>query len=83
MNGNPTGTAAAISTAVKAILIAFITTGVLPWGDAQVTAVGVAITAAIDLALILGLIHPRVTPVSNPKSSDGTPLVPATVEPVG
>ena len=74
----PTGVAAVISTAVKTVLLALIATGVLPWTDAQVTAVGLALSAVVDVALYFGLIRPRVTPVANPKASDGTPLVPLT-----
>jgi hypothetical protein len=78
INAEPTGVTAAISTAVKATLLALIATGALPWTDAQVTAVGIAVTAVVDLALIFGVLRPRVTPVANPKTNDGTPLVPLT-----
>lgn len=76
---NPTGAAALISTTVKAVLIAFIATGVLPWGDTEVSAVALAVAALVDLGIFLGLIRPRVTPTANPKTNDGTPLVPAAV----
>lgn len=35
-----------------------------------------ALAAIADLAVFLGLIRPRVTPVTDPKANDGTPLVP-------
>ena len=76
MNDNPTGVGATISVAVKTILAALIAVGVLPWTDTQVSAVALAIAAVVDLAIYLRLIRPRVTPLTNPKAADGTPLVP-------
>ena len=76
MNDNPTGVGATISVAVKTILVALIAVGVLPWTDTQVSAVALAIAAVVDLAIYLRLIRPRVTPLTNPRTADGTPLVP-------
>jgi hypothetical protein len=78
VNDNPTGIGATISLAVKTVLIALMAIDVLPWDDAQITAVALAVAALVDLAVYLGLIRPRVTPVADPRTNDGTPLVPAT-----
>lgn len=75
LNDNPTGYGAAISIAVKTVLVALVAVKVLPWDDAQITAVALAVAAVVDLAIFLGLIRPRVTPVSRPRDHDGTPLV--------
>lgn len=75
MNSNPTGVAAVASTAVKAVLIALVAVGILPWDDATVAAVALAVAALVDLAIFLGIIRPKVTPVADPKDIDGTPLV--------
>jgi len=73
----PTTLGAAISGAVKAVLIALVATGVLPWDEPTSTAVAVAVTALVDVVVIFIVIRPKVTPVDNPKAADGTPLVPA------
>ncbi|GIJ50041.1 hypothetical protein Val02_69270 [Virgisporangium aliadipatigenens] len=75
MNDNPTAVGATISAATKAVLLALIATGVLPWTDLQVAAVALAITAVVDLAVTFGLIRPRVTPVSDPHDNDGRSLI--------
>ena len=78
MNDNPTGVGATISLAIKTVLVALIAVGALPWTDTQVSAVGLAIAAVVDLTIYLGLIRPRVTPLTNPKTANGTPLIPDT-----
>lgn len=78
MNDNPTGYAATISIAVKAVLVALVAVGALPWDDATVGAVALAVAALVDLAIYVGLVRPRVTPTADPRADDGTPLVPAT-----
>ncbi|WP_018348235.1 hypothetical protein [Longispora albida] len=72
---NPAGLGAAVSLTVKAVLIALAALGAVPLSEAQVAAVVLAVAAVADLAVYLGLIRPRVTPVADPKDRDGTPLV--------
>lgn len=74
---DPTSYAALISTSVKTVLVALVAVGILPWNDATVGAVAVALAAVVDLAIFLGFIRPRVTPTANPTTNDGTPLIPA------
>jgi hypothetical protein len=57
---NPTGVGATISVTVKAVLVALITIGLVPWDDGQVSAVALAVAALVDLAVYLGLIKPHV-----------------------
>jgi hypothetical protein len=78
VNTQPTGIALAISTAAKAVLVAIVATGVLHWSDTQVTAITLAIAQLVELGVMFGLVKPRVTPVAEPKDTDGTPLVRAT-----
>lgn len=72
---DPTRDAAVISTSTKAVLIALVAVGVLPWDDATITTVALAVAALVDLAIFLGLIRPRVTPTADPRANDGTRLV--------
>ena len=58
---NPTGVGATISVTVKAVLVALIAIGVVPWNDGQVNALALAVAAVVDLAVYLGLIKPHVT----------------------
>jgi hypothetical protein len=57
---NPTGVGATISVTVKAVLVALIAIGLVPWNDGQVSAVALAVAAIVDLAVYLGLIKPHV-----------------------
>ncbi|HEX8626745.1 MAG TPA: hypothetical protein VF755_01050 [Catenuloplanes sp.] len=76
MKSNPTGYGATISVAAKAVLVALVAVGALPWDDATVGAVALAVAALVDLTIYLGLVRPCVTPVAAPKDNNGTPLVP-------
>lgn len=70
---NPTGLGALISMTVKAVLMAFVATGVLPWDDATTSTVALAVAALADLAVILGLIRPRTVPAASvPASPDSS-----------
>ncbi|MBG6141148.1 hypothetical protein [Longispora fulva] len=71
----PTALGAAISVAIKAVLLALVALRVLPLDDAQVAALVLAVAALADLGVYLGVVRPRVTPIANPKDADGTPLV--------
>ena len=57
---NPTSVGATISVAVKSVLAALIAIGVIPWDDAQLTAIALAVATVVDLAVYLGLIKPHV-----------------------
>jgi hypothetical protein len=72
MNSKPVATLVTVATLALAVLTALAGTGVLS-GKAA------AWCAAAILVLNAGLgvvAHGKVTPVANPKSSDGRPLVP-------
>lgn len=69
---NPTGFGALISMTVKAVLMAFVVTGVLPWDDSVTSTVALAVAAVADLAVILGVIKPRTVPATAATSPDHT-----------
>lgn len=72
MNSKPVATMTTILTVALAVLTALAGTGVLSGKVAAIVSGGVGLLTAV-----LGWItHSNVTPVSNPKSADGRPLVP-------
>jgi len=59
MPATPQSLGAALSLAVKAVLLALVSTGILPWDGEQVASVALAVSTVADVALYLGLIRPR------------------------
>lgn len=69
---NPTGFGALISMTVKAVLMALVATGILPWDDATTSTVALAVAALADLAVILGVIKPRTVPAASVSTDTGS-----------
>lgn len=57
---NPTAAGLAVSTTIKAVLVAVAALGWIPLDTEQITLVAVAVTAVVDLAVFLGWVKPRV-----------------------
>ncbi|WP_018350936.1 hypothetical protein [Longispora albida] len=71
----PTALGAAISVTTKAVLLALVALRLVPLDESQVAALVLAVAAVADLAVYLGVVRPRVTPVADPRDRDGTPLI--------
>jgi hypothetical protein len=57
---NPVGASAVLSGAVKLVLLALVSIGVVPWSNDQAAAVTLALSAIVDAALYLGWIRPHL-----------------------
>lgn len=66
----------AIAAAVQAVLAALVTVGWVQLDDAQLASIGTVVAIVAASAITLAA-RRRVTPVTNPTTPDGTPLVPA------
>lgn len=60
MNTNPAGVGVVISGAVKAVLIALASVGLIPFDDNAIASVTLAVAAVVDVLIYLGLVRPGV-----------------------
>lgn len=74
MNTNPVGVGVVISAAVKAVLIALASLGLVPLDDDAIASVTLAVTAVVDVLIYFGLVKPAVTRLQQ----DATEAAPGT-----
>ena len=78
MNREPVLTAGAIVGAILSLVAALVAFGVVDWSEEQIGALEAALVAIVPMVLSLvgaWLARRQVTPVSDPRDNDGTPLV--------
>lgn len=70
MNTNPAGVGVVISAAVKAVLIALASLGLVPLDDDAIASVTLAVVAVVDVLLYFGLVKPGVTRLQEQAATD-------------